>query len=467
MTEELKGKRVLVLGLGRSGVAAARYCVSVGARVTASDLKSADQLRPALEQLADLPMDFELGGHDPAAPRKFDLVVISPGVSPDLPGLCWARTEGVPVVSEMELAVRLLDQPMVAVTGTNGKTTTASLIGHLLSQSGMPVCVAGNIGQPLLGALDLAARSQVVVLEVSSFQIETSPSLTPWVAVWLNATPDHLDRHKSFQAYVNCKARLFSQVPPGGWGIYNAADPTVAQAVTSSGIGLIPFDATGDLISLSTGVGSNAGRAWFEGDDLWVNIQGQKPNRYSLKNVSIKGAHNRENMLAALAAAEICGAQPVALSRAMESFVGLPHRMELVGWHRGVRYVDDSKGTNVGATIRALEECTQPVVLIAGGRAKGTDFAPLVPLVRQKVKKLVLIGEAARTMDSVFSGCTESVHASTMEDAVCMASGAASPGEIVLLSPACSSLDMFVDYAERGLAFARAVSGLAGREDHL
>lgn len=459
MTEELKGKRVLIVGLGRSGVAAARYCINVGAHVTASDLKSADELGPALKQLAGLPIEFALGGYDPDSPREFDLVVISPGVSPDLPGLSRARSEGVPVVGELDLAVRLLEQPIVAVTGTNGKTTTASLIGHLLAHAGISACVAGNIGQPLLGALDLAARSQVIVLEVSSFQIETSPSLAPWVAVWLNATPDHLDRHKDFRAYVNCKARLFSQVPYGGWGIYNAADPAVSCALMPSQIGLVPFDATG----VDSTRGNNAGRAWSEGQCLCVDLGMGKPNHYSLRNVSLKGAHNRENMLAALAAAEICGAQPVALGRALESFVGLPHRMELVGWHRGVAYYNDSKGTNVGATIRALEDCAKPVVLIAGGRAKGTDFAPLVPLIREKVKRLVLIGEAAGVMESVFSGCTKSVRATSMDQAVGLAVGSATPGDIVLLSPACSSFDMFADYADRGRAFARAVSGLAGQ----
>ena len=467
MLGELKGKRVLVLGLGRSGVAAARYLVAAGARVTASDLKTADQLGQVLEKLAGLPIEFTLGGHDPDAPREFDLVVISPGVPPDLPGLSAARGKGVPVVSELELAVRVLDKPVVAVTGTNGKTTTTSLIGHLLSESGMSACVAGNIGRPLLGALDLAARSQVVVLEVSSFQIETSPSLAPWVAIWLNATPDHLDRHKSFEAYVDCKARLFSQVPYGGWGIYNAADPAVSQSVRSSGIGLVPFDATGGPPSLGDGIGNNAGRAWFGEDDLWVDTWGLAPNRYSLENVSLRGVHNRENMQAALVAAEICGAHPGTLGCALQSFVGLPHRMELVGSHQGVRYYDDSKGTNVGATIRALEECTEPVVLIAGGRAKGADFSPLIPLIGEKVKKLVLMGEAAGVMDSMFYGCTESVRASSMADAVGIASLAASPGDIVLLSPACSSFDMFADYAERGRAFARAVSGLTGTKARL
>ncbi|MFH0798905.1 MAG: UDP-N-acetylmuramoyl-L-alanine--D-glutamate ligase [Pseudomonadota bacterium] len=453
----LKGKKVLVLGLGKSGVAAARHLAGEGATVVAADLKSATELGSQMKALAGLPIAFALGRHEPNIFDEAEVIIISPGVPFDLPELLRARSRGVSVMGEMGLAVRLIDRPIVAVTGTNGKTTTTTLIGHLLEGAGLKPCVAGNIGTPLLDVVDDARRSDAVVLEVSSFQIETAPSLSPRIAVWLNATPDHLDRHLTFDAYVACKAKLLARVSVGGWGIYNAADDAVSQAVVTSSAKLMPFDATGRLM----GKESQGPCAWFGGGDLCVRAKGEEPNRYPLGDVKLEGIHNRENMLAALSAAELCGADPEDLRRALETFKGLPHRVELVGEHRGVRFYDDSKGTNVGATSRAIEGFAEPVVLIAGGLAKGADFAPLAPSVREHVKMVVLIGRDADLLEKALKGSTEIIRASSMDDAVRQAFSAAQPGDVVLLSPACASFDMFRDYADRGEAFCRTVQHLS------
>jgi UDP-N-acetylmuramoylalanine--D-glutamate ligase len=460
--EELRGKKILIVGLGRSGIAAARHAAQAGALVTAMDAKPESELGRALEALAGLPIRFRLGGNDPTLPAEHDLLVVSPGVPLSLPGFAEAQARGVAIVGELELAVREIDRPIIAITGTNGKTTTTSLVGHLLAASGIEACVAGNIGTPLLDLLPAARRAEAVVLEVSSFQIDTTPSLAADIAVWLNATPDHIDRHGSFENYVASKARLFRQMKPDGYGIYNAADDAVAQAVLSLPARLVPFDATGKLLSASRGGEGTAARGWYGEGDLWVSAGPGAPHRYALAEVTLEGLYNRENMLAALLAAELSGAEGEALMRGLATFRGLPHRVELIAEHRGVRYYDDSKGTNVGATIRALEGFAEPVVLIAGGLGKGTDFAPLAAAVRQRVKKLILIGQAAEEMGRALGGGTSTVRAASMEEAVALAAAVAEPGEVVLLSPACASFDMFRDYAHRGEAFTDAVLKVAG-----
>ena len=383
----------------------------------------------------------------------------SPGVPADLPGLPEARARGVAVIGELELAVQEIDRPIVAITGTNGKTTTTSLVGHLLREAGVHACVAGNIGTPLLDVLTEARRADWVVLEVSSFQIETSPSLSPRISVALNATPDHLDRHASFSAYVECKARLVHQSHPDGYGIFNAADEHIAAAVGGARCKLVPFDATGRIIKK----GDDRLSAWFGDGDLWVKSRAIGQSRYSLSNVKLEGIHNRENMLAALLAAELCGAESSELLPALESFSGLPHRMELVGEYHGVRYYDDSKGTNIGATIRAVETFAEPLVLIAGGLSKGVDFTPLAPHLCGRVKLAVLIGEAAGALEASLSGSVKTARASSMEEAVRVSSRAAEPGDVVLLSPACSSFDMFKDYADRGRSFVESVKRVAAK----
>lgn len=453
----MEGKNIVVVGLGKSGIASARYCAERGARVIATDKKQEGELHDALKMLQGLPITYSLGRNDPEVFMKADAVLISPGVPHDLPGLSGAKASGIDVIGEMELAVQRIDRPIVAVTGTNGKTTTAALLGHILSAAGIRPCVAGNIGTPILEVLDLANGSDVVVLEVSSFQIETTPSLKPKIAVWLNATPDHLDRHSTFEEYVSCKAKLFEGTDETSFGIYNACDDVVAQAVMTSRCRLMPFDATGRMFSLKD---RKEGRAWYGDGDLWVHAPSGLKNRYPLERVVLHGTHNRENMLAALFAAELCGADSEGLMAGLESFKGLPHRMEFVGEHRGVRYYNDSKGTNVGATLRALEECAEPIVLIAGGVSKDADFSPLNQLIASRVKRVILIGESSDTMEREWKSLAPMSRCCSMEEAVRCAAKAAEPGDVVLLSPACASFDMFKDYADRGRAFVEAVKAV-------
>jgi len=454
-----KNKRALVVGLGKSGVAVARHLVGEGMSVTVMDSKGEEELSDSMAMLAGLKIDYVLGNVGVSGASEYGIVVTSPGVPYDLEGLDEARRAGVQVVGEMELAVRRIDKPIVAITGTNGKTTTTALTGHLLRESGFKVCVAGNIGSPLISELDDVGKSDIVVLEVSSFQLESTPSLSPHVSVWLNLSPDHLDRHGDITDYAASKAKLFTQAPNDGWGIYNALDDMVADAVISADLKLVPFDASGKVISTVSGSGS---RAWFESGELCVDLFGRAPNKYSLKGVVLTGAHNRENMLAALLSAEICGADPEKLRGALKSFVGLPHRMEYVGTYNDVKYYNDSKGTNVGATIRAIEECEGSVVLIAGGREKNTDFAPLALAMRGRVKKLILIGEAAKAIEKAVDGSVDVVRSKSMSDAVSRASKLALSGDVVLLSPACASFDMFSDYADRGHKFVQALTEVAG-----
>lgn len=451
--KNFRDKKVLVVGLGRSGIAAARFLANAGASVSATDIKSENELKGATAELKGLPIEFLLGRHDRASFEKAEFIVLSPGVPTDLPELDAARKRGALVLGELELAARFVNRPIIAVTGTNGKTTTASLIGHLLNAAGKKACVAGNIGTPLIGVVDEANAAQYVALEVSSFQIETAPSLSPWISILLNATPDHLDRHGNLEAYAGCKAQLVRQTRKDGFGIYNAADELVARLVKEAGARLAPFDATGRALGGKFAVPA----AWFDGVCLCVMLEGSEPVRYELTGVTLEGAHNRENMLAALLAAQLCGADESDLKRGLGSFKGLPHRMQLVGERGGVKFYDDSKGTNIGATIRAIESFEEPIVLIAGGLAKGVDLAPLAPVAKGRVKLAVLIGEAANELEKILKGSAETIRASSMDEAVKIAAGAARPGDVVLLSPACASFDMFRDYTHRGEMFAEAV----------
>ncbi|MBN1282178.1 MAG: UDP-N-acetylmuramoyl-L-alanine--D-glutamate ligase [Proteobacteria bacterium] len=457
--DDLREKKVLVVGLGRSGVAAARFLAREGAFVTAEDLRPRKSMMELSADLERNNISLSLGRHDPRLALSSDLIVASPGVPLDLDSLRLASERGIPVVGEMELAVRRIARPVIAVTGTNGKTTTTALIGHLLSSAGIEACVAGNIGTPILEVVEEANRARFVVLEVSSFQMDTTPSLVADTSVWLNATRDHIDRHGSFEAYVASKAKLFSQMRPEGFGIYNAADGSVSRSVADSRCRLVPFDATGGAASEAQGDARS--RGWFEGGDLCVQAEGLALERYPLSKARLAGGHNRENMLAALLAARLAGADPRSAAQGLATFEGLPHRVQLVAEHKGVRYYDDSKGTNVGATARAIEGFDEPIVLIAGGLSKGCDFSELAPAVRGRVKEAVLIGEAAPEMERALAPCTRIKRASSMDEAVCVAAKDAEPGDVVLLSPACASFDMFRDYAHRGAAFADAVRRLA------
>ncbi|MBT3180947.1 MAG: UDP-N-acetylmuramoyl-L-alanine--D-glutamate ligase [Deltaproteobacteria bacterium] len=451
-------KKIVVVGLGKSGIATARYLCKQGASVVVSDQKAADQLVKECEALKGCDVQFSLGKNDPALFLGVDLIALSPGVPTTIPGLKEARAVGTDVVGDMEIASWKMDKPIVAITGTNGKTTTTSLTGHLLKHAGIKAVVGGNIGEPILDLMEEIEESDVVVLEMSSFQIETSPSLKPKIAAILNITPDHLDRHSSFEEYISCKAKLFERVIDGGSGIYNAGDDRVAQSILASKCNLFPFDAAGQLFSKEN---LKEGRAWFDGSNLCVWPYGGRVEKYALEGVPLKGVHNRENMLTALSICEILGAEPALLLEGLKSFKGLPHRMEYVNEINGISFFNDSKGTNVGATQRALEQFAEPVVLIAGGLAKGADLSSLKGMISERVKALVLIGESQDEMASLFEGCASIKKATSMEDAVSKAYASAEPGDVILLSPACASFDMFKNYAHRGEMFINSVDNIS------
>ncbi len=448
----LSGKRVLVAGLARTGVSAARFLAGVGAHVVASDALPAERLA-GVAALASLGVDVRAAGADVGT--GFDIVVVSPGVPFDAPVLNAARATGAEVISEVELAYRFIDAPVFAVAGTNGKTTTTTLLGEVLKAAGRKVFVGGNIGTPAIEYVESGEAADFCVLEVSSFHLETTSSFNPKAGILLNITEDHLDRYRDFAHYAETKFRLFENQTGGDRAIVNAADPVIAARLKSwPGKGtVVPFTASGPLPAPFTE------GLFLEGGDV-VYSMGGVTERYPVAAFRLKGAHNVENIMAVIAAGRIAGVARETIMETLEAFEGLSHRMETVRVLDGVTYVDDSKGTNVGALMGALKGTPGPVVLIAGGRDKGGDYGVLTFLVREKVKLLVLMGEARARMRAALEGAAETVEASSMEDAVRLAHGAAAPGDTVLLCPACSSFDMFRDYKERGERFRAAVEAL-------
>jgi UDP-N-acetylmuramoylalanine--D-glutamate ligase len=441
---DLDGMRVLVLGLGVSGRSAARFCADRGARVTAADERGAD----ALPGLGDLGPGVEcvLGRPFPDV-ADFDLVVPSPGVPP-----ARYRERARRVWGDVELAGRALAIPVVAVTGTNGKSTTTRLVEALLRGSGVRARAAGNLGEP---ALDLVGEAlDVAVLEVSSFQLETCESFRPRVAVVLNVTPDHLDRHGSFEAYRDCKLRLLAHQQDDDTAVLNFDDPVVRSFADA---------ARGRVVAFRTGGPLEHG-AWLDGACVRLRAEDGGIRTVSLEGLRLPGAHNRENVVAALAAVWAAGADPVRAAAALVGFRGLPHRMQEVARVADVLYVDDSKATNPGAAARALAGYSAPLVWIAGGRGKGLDFGPLAAAAAGRVRRAVLIGESAGPLKDALAGKVETCAAGSLEEAVRCAARLARPGDVVLLAPACASQDQFRDYRERGERFRAAVEELrAGR----
>jgi len=446
--EWLRGRRVSVVGLARSGVAAVQLLVKLGARVTATDAKPVAALSPDARTLAGSGVRLYAGAHPPEAFSGAELVVVSPGVSGDHPALAAVRARGVPVIGELELAWRVMEADVIAVTGTNGKTTTTALAGALLKEQSRPVLVAGNIGTPLAAhALDFPADG-IVVAEVSSFQLETVETFHPRVAAVLNLTPDHLDRHGSFAVYVAAKARIFQNQSEADCAVLNFDDaPTAAMAVGTQA--QVVFFSRQH--SLERGVFCQDG--W-----IVARLNGHLEQICPLGEIALRGQHNVENVLAATVCALWAGMAPGTIRGAIAQFRAVPHRIEWIRDIRGVAYYNDSKGTNVASTIKALESFTEPVILIAGGQGKGQDFAPLAEAAGGRVRLAVLIGEDRKKIESALAAVAiPSTEADSMGEAVRLASAAAGPGEVVLLSPACASFDMFENFEHRGEAFRTAV----------
>ena len=437
-----------MVGLGRSGIAAAALCAARGARVTVTDKRPAAELAAALAQLP-ASVAHELGGHRRESFLGADLIVLSPGV-PEIPELAAARAASVEITGEMELASQFVSATIVAITGTNGKSTTTTLVGEMLRATGRPTFVGGNLGEPLAEAVGTpaAATGGFCVVEVSSFQLETVGTFHPRVAVLLNITPDHLDRYDGLDGYAAAKARVFAAQTADDFAVVNFDDPL---AVRASAAARSRRDGFSIVQSLATG-------AWL-GGPLMLKLANHPPESYPADLPWLLGQrHNQANALAALLAARLAGASPAEARAGLLAFRPLSHRMELVVDADGITYYDDSKGTNVGAVVAALDGFPRRVVLIAGGRDKGGDYAPLAEALGRVGRAAILIGEAADKMQAAFDGVLPIERAATLEAAVEAARRLARPGDAVVLSPACSSFDMFRDYAHRSEVFRGAVA---------
>jgi UDP-N-acetylmuramoylalanine--D-glutamate ligase len=446
---ELKDKRVLVVGLGKSGVASALFLKDHGARVTVSDTKSPDQLREEIPQLLDHAITVETGGHGERTFRGQDLIVVSPGVPFDAPPLVQARALGEAVIGEIELAAQHIPGPIVAITGSNGKTTTTTLAGEILTAGGIPTLVGGNIGTPAISLVGLAKPETAVVLEVSSFQLETIATFRPKIAVILNITPDHLDRHRTFQAYLEAKARIFENQQASDFAVLNEDDATCRTLGDRS---------RGQVFWFSRKKEVPRG-AWVKDGQIFFRDSQSQREIMLVREIPLKGAHNVENILGAICAGALMGCEPAKIREAIQNFKAVEHRLEYVATVKGVEYYNDSKATNVDATIKALESFPKNIHLILGGKDKGSDYTVLNDLLRERVKRVYTIGAAAQKIESQIKAA-EVVHAETLENAVRRASAVAQPGDIVLLAPACASFDQFQSYNHRGRVFKEIVSSL-------
>jgi len=447
---ELNGKRALVVGLGKSGVASALFMKAHGARVTVSDTKSGDELRNEIPVLLDHGITVETGGHGERTFSNQDLIVVSPGVPVDAAPLVQARSLGETVIGEIELAAQFLPGPVVAITGSNGKTTTTTLTGEVMAAAGFSVLVGGNIGTPAISLAERAKPETIVVLEVSSFQLETVQTFRPKVAVVLNITPDHLDRHRTFEIYTDAKARIFENQQASDFAVLNADDPTCATLGKRTRAQIFWFSRHKEVEQ----------GAWVrDGNIVFRDAKGQR-EILQVSEIPLKGAHNLENVLAAVCAGVLMGCAPEKIRQAVQNFKAVEHRLEFTATINGVDYYNDSKATNVDATVKALESFPANIHLILGGKDKGSPYTVLNDLIRQRVKRIYTIGAAAAKIESQVKGA-DIVHAETLENAIRKAHAAAKPGDIVLLAPACASFDQFKSYEHRGKVFKEIVQGLS------
>jgi UDP-N-acetylmuramoylalanine--D-glutamate ligase len=444
---------VVVVGLARSGVAAAAFLARRGAAVVAVDRKGEAELPAEARALAGQGVRLETGPHREETFTGASLVVVSPGVPWDLAELRAARAAGVPVIAEIELAYRHLEGTVAAVTGTKGKSTTTAALGAMLSASGKDARIGGNIGQALVSLVEGSTKDTVFAVEVSSFQLEGIVRFHPHVAVWLNLSPDHLDRHPTIESYVAAKARVFANQTAADWAIVNADDPVVLAEARRA--------AARKLLVRTTGRPLEDEGAFFDGDAARLRLDGRDETLFLRGDVAVPGAHLAGDLLVAAAAAVVLGASAPAIARAVRGFRGVEHVLELVATVDGVAYYNDSKATNVDAARRSLEAFDRPVVVILGGRYKGGDFADLAPVLAARGRRVIAIGEARGRVRAALGRTVPVQEAASLGEAVAAARASAFTGDVVLLAPACSSFDMFADYAERGRAFKAAVAHLA------
>jgi UDP-N-acetylmuramoylalanine--D-glutamate ligase len=449
---ELKNKRVLVVGLGKSGLAAALFLRDRGARVTVSDTRSAAALGDEIPALLEAGIMVEAGGHGLLTFRRQDLIVVSPGVPLDTPEVKNAQQLGLTVIGELELASRFLQGDIVAITGSNGKTTTTTLIGEIFAGAGLKTQVGGNIGLPVIELTPESTPGTWNILEVSSFQLETTVEFRPKIALVLNITPDHLDRHKTFEAYWAAKARITARQTAEDFLILNAEDPATQRVAAKTKAQIYWFSGARQIKQ----------GTFVHGETLFFLAQeGGKPEPVlPIAEIPLKGAHNVENVLAAVCAAKLAGIASESIRGTVRAFKAVEHRLEWVKTVHGVEYYNDSKATNIDATLKALASFPGGIHLILGGKDKDSDYTQLAPLLRERAKAVYTIGSAAEKIERELAGVVKIVSAGSLDSAVNAASGAAVSGDVVLLAPACSSFDQFENYEHRGRAFRESVQAL-------
>jgi UDP-N-acetylmuramoylalanine--D-glutamate ligase len=446
---DLRGKRVLVVGLARTGVATSLFCAARGAHVTATDSRTEGEIGEAIAKLKDGGVALELGSHREETFLDQDLIIPSPGVPADAPHLRTARAKGVTIWSEIELAYRFMKGRLIGITGSNGKTTTTSLIEHILKTTGMQTILAGNIGTPLIGCVDAMKDDTCTVVELSSFQLELIDTFRPNISVFLNLTLDHLDRHYTFEAYGAIKARLFENQTGEDAAILNADD----AATTPYAPSLPRVYWFGRKQRVAQG-------AYVRDEEIVFRQDGAEETLLKLEDIPLAGGHNVENVLAAAAAARLAGASASEIANGVRTFAGVEHRLEFVAEVAGVHYYNDSKATNVDATLKALDAFSGRILVILGGKDKGSDYTPLQKPLREKAILALLIGAAAEKIEKQISGSVALDRAETLERAVETASHAAQRGDVVLLAPACASFDQFQNYEHRGRVFKDLVKQL-------
>jgi UDP-N-acetylmuramoylalanine--D-glutamate ligase len=446
---ELRGKRVLVVGLARTGVATSIFCAARGARVTATDSRAESEIGEAIAKLKNVGIALELGSHHEETFLEQDLIVPSPGVPADTAYLQAARAKGITIWSEIELAYRFMKGRLIGITGSNGKTTTTSLVEHILKTAGMQTILAGNIGTPLIGCVDAMKEDTCTVIELSSFQLELIDTFRPNISVFLNLTPDHLDRHRTFEAYGASKARLFENQTGEDAAILNADDAATTPYAPS--LPRVYWFSRKQRVAQGT---------YVRGEEIVFRQDGAEEILLKLEDIPLAGAHNVENALAAAAAARLAGAPALAIAKGVRSFAGVEHRLEFVAEIAGVRYYNDSKATNVDATLKAIEAFPGRILIILGGKDKGSDYTALQKPLREKAILALLIGAAAEKIEKQIAGSVALERAETLERAVETSSHAAQRGDVVLLAPACASFDQFQNYEHRGRVFKDLVRQL-------
>ena len=451
----LKGMRVLVIGLARTGIATSLFCAERGATVTATDSRTASELGDSVTKLRSAAIRLELGGHSDVILHGQQLIIPSPGVPADAPLLLSARELKIPVWSEIELAYRFLNGKLIGITGSNGKTTTTTLVDHILRHAGFPTKLAGNIGTPLIAQVGETTDSTITVAELSSFQLELIETFRPDISVLLNLTPDHLDRHKTFAAYAAAKARIFANQTKDDFAVLNA-DDSASAAFAPSRSRVLWFSRKKTVVP---GAYVRDGRIVFA-------HHGEEELVLAVNQIPLPGAHNLENVLAAVVATRLAGVRPAQIEASIKSFSGVEHRIEFVAEINGVRYYNDSKATNVDATLKALEAFPGRIIVILGGKDKDSDYTQLRSTLQEKAILALLIGAAAEKIEYQIDGSVAIKCAATVEHAVEFAAQAAHAGDIVLLAPACASFDQFQNYEHRGRVFKDLVHQLQHRTEN-